>query len=151
MTTYTLTGDATLTLYDRVMVDLADGDVSTISFPNNLVELKTGKNQNTIYSKNESGNNGELVLRLVRGSSDDRFMQGKLAIQERDFVSTEICNGQLALRLGDGIGGVVSDVYTLGGGVVTKKIEGKDNADGDTSQGVAVYNVKFANVVRSAQ
>lgn len=151
MTTYTLTGDATLTLYDRVMVDLADGDVSTISFPNNLVELKTGKNQNTIYSKNESGNNGELVLRLVRGSSDDRFMQGKLAIQERDFVSTEICNGQLALRMGDGIGGVVSDVYTLGGGVVTKKIEGKDNADGDTSQGVAVYNVKFANVVRSAQ
>lgn len=151
MTTFTLTGDATLTLYDRVFVDLADGDVSSITFPNNLVELKTGKNRNTIYSRNATGENGELSLRLVRGSSDDRFLQGKLAVSERDFVSTEICNGQLALRLGDGAGGIVTDVYTLGGGVITKKVEGKDNVEGDTSQGVAVYNIKFANVTRSAQ
>jgi tRNA splicing ligase len=151
MTTFTLTGEATLTLYDRVFTDLADGDVSTVTFPNNLVELKTGKNRNTIYSRNAMGENGEMVLRLVRGSSDDRFLQGKLSLMERDFISSELCNGQLAMRLGDGNGTVVTDVYTLGGGLITKKVEGKENVEGDTTQAVSVYNLKFANVTRSAQ
>lgn len=151
MTTFTLTGDATLTLFDRVFADLADDDVSSATFPDDLVKLKTGKNRNTIFSKDATGENGTLVLRLIRGSSDDQFLQGKLSVVERDFISTELCNGQLALRLGDGEGNVVTDVYTLGGGVINKKVDGKDNVSGDTSQGVSVYNMKFANVTRSIQ
>jgi hypothetical protein len=93
----------------------------------------------------------DLVLRLVRGSSDDRFLQGKLSTIEKDFVTSELCNGQIALRMGDGLGNVISDTYQLQGGLIGRKVDGKDNADGDTAQGVAVYTVRFANVVRSAQ
>ena len=55
MTTTTITGKDTLTLYSRVFTDFADGDASLLSHPNDLVEMKTGKNGNTIYTKNETG------------------------------------------------------------------------------------------------
>lgn len=151
MTTNTITADDTLTLYGRVFNDLADADVSVITFPNNLVEMKTGKNRNTIFSKNTTGENAELVLRLVRGSSDDQFLQGQLSTSTSDFAATVLATGEFVKRLGDGQGNVARDVYTLGGGVIMKNVEGKENVEGDVAQGVAVYNMKFATVVRSIQ
>lgn len=151
MTTYNLVSDGTLTLFDRVMNDFADDDVSAITFPNELVTLKTGKNGNTIFSKNEPGRNAVATIRLIRGSSDDQFMQSKLALMKQDFVSAELAFGQFALRLGDGSGNVARDVYTLTAGVITRPVEGKENVSGDTSQGVAVYNVTFADADRSIQ
>ena len=151
MPTYNLTSDDTLTLWDRVINDYADDDVSAITFPNDVVAVKTGKNQNTIYAKDEKGNNAMLVLRLIRGSSDDQFMQGKIAAMEADFVATELANGSFAKRMGDGQGNVRSDVYTMLGGVITRRVDGKDNVSGDTTQGVSVYNMMFAKAVRSIQ
>lgn len=151
MTTYTITGDDTLTLADRVFTDFADADNSTITFANNVMEVKTGKNNNTIYARNATGDNADMVLRLIRGSSDDRFLQSKLATMLGDVASTQLFNGEFVKRLGDGQGAVVRDVYNLAGGVISKKVEGKFNSDGDIEQGVAVYNLKFANAVRSAQ
>jgi len=151
MTTYNLVSDGTLTLFDRVMNDFADDDVSAITFPNELVTLKTGKNGNTIFSKNEPGRNAVATIRLIRGSSDDQFMQSKLALMKQDFVSAELAFGQFALRLGDGSGNVARDVYTLTAGVITRPVEGKENVSGDTSQGVSIYNVTFADADRSIQ
>ena len=51
MATDTITGQDTLTLYDRVFLDLADGDASTITYPNDMVAVSTGKNGNTIFTK----------------------------------------------------------------------------------------------------
>ena len=48
MAVFSLTGEDTLVLWDRVFTDLADDTVSEFTFPNNLVTVKTGKNQNTI-------------------------------------------------------------------------------------------------------
>ena len=151
MTTNTITADDTLTLFGRVFNDMADGDVSTITFPNNLVEMKTGKNRNTIFSKNTTGENAEMVLRLIRGSSDDQFLQGKLSTSVTDFASTVLATGEFVKRLGDGLGNVARDVYTLGGGVIMKNVEAKENVEGDIVQGVSIYNMKFATVVRSIQ
>lgn len=151
MTTNTITADDTLTLYGRVFNDLAEGTVSSITFPNNLVDLKTGKNANTIFAKNATGNNGEMALRLVRGSSDDRFLQAQLASSEQDFASTVLCTGEFVKRLGDGMGNVNRDVYSLSGGVIMKNVEGSENVEGGIDQGVAVWNIKFAFVQRSIQ
>lgn len=151
MTTLTLTGEDTLTLNNRVFTDLADDDYSTITFPNDLVKLKTGKNENTIFAKDETGNNADMVLRLIKGSDDDRFMQGFVSQSERDFVSTQLLAGDFVKRLGDGQQNVVSEVITLFGGVVVRKVETKGNASGDTNQAVSVYNMKFAKAVRSMQ
>ncbi len=146
-----VTSNDTLTLYGRVFNDLAEGDVSSITFPNDLVNMKTGKNKNTIYARDESGNNAMLILRVVRGSGDDTFLQTQLSLSEADFVSTALASGQFVKRLGDGQGNVTSDVYMLAGGVISKQVEGKENVSGDIEQAVSVYNFKFATATRSIQ
>ena len=151
MSTYNLVSDGTLTLFDRVFNDFADDDISAVTFPNDLVTMKTGKNGNTIYVKNEQGRNANAVIRLIRGSNDDRLLQSKIAAMKADFGSTELAFGEFVIRVADGEGGVVRDVYTLKGGVITKPVEGKENVSGDTEQGVAVYNIMFADSERSAQ
>lgn len=151
MTTFTVTSDDTLTLKNRIFNDLADDDVSSIAFPNDAVMVKTGKNQNTIFAKDEKGNNANLVLRLIRGSPDDQFMQTQIAAMRRDFVATELFTGEFVKRLGDGQGNVVRDVYTLLGGVIVRFPDGKENTSGDITQAVSVYNLTFARAERSIQ
>lgn len=151
MATYNLISDGTLTLYDRVFNDFADDDVSSITFPNDLVAMKTGKDGNSIYSKNETGRNATAVIRLIRGSNDDQFMQNILTQSKKDFATTVLGVGEFVLRLGDGDGGVLRDVYTLKGGIVTRQVDTKENTSGDTTQGVSIYNMMFADVDRSIQ
>lgn len=151
MSTLTVTGDDTLTLNGTVFNDLATGDVTHITFPNELVKVKTGKNQNTVYAKDETGNNAVMTLKLMRGSSDDRTMQKVIAKAQSSFVDQPLLTGQFVKRLGDGQGNSVRDVYDLKGGVVRKQVEGKDNTDGDTDQAVATYDILFALGTRSIQ
>jgi hypothetical protein len=68
MATVALSGSDTIIINTRIMSDLADGDVAVLEFPNNMAEVKTGKNGNSIYALNESGKNAELTLRVIRGS-----------------------------------------------------------------------------------
>jgi hypothetical protein len=151
MSTSTVTSNDTLTLNGRVFNDLAVDDVTAITFPNDLVTLKTGKNRNTLYAQNQQGQNATLTLRLMRGSSDDQFMQAQLAVSLNDFPSTLLLAGSFVKRLGDGQGNVLSDVYTLAGGVISKNVEGKENVSGDVAQAESVYVVKFANAARIIQ
>lgn len=154
MATYNLVSDGTLTLWDRVFNDFADDDISAITFPNDLVTVKTGKNGNTIYSKNEPGRNATAAIRLIRGSADDQFIQNILSQSKADFAMTRLASGEFAMRLSDGqdpVPNVIRDVYTLKGGVVTRPVDGKENVSGDTSQGVSVYNITFADADRSIQ
>jgi len=149
MATNVITADDTLTLFDRVFNDFADGAVSMITFDNDIVGVKTGKNANTIFSKNETGNNAKMVLRIMRGSSDDKFLQDKLQQIEGDYAATVLASGEFVKRLGDGQGNVISDAYTLEGGTFTRKIDTMENVEGDTQQGVSVYNMIFAYATRS--
>ncbi len=149
MTTYTITSNDTLTLNDRVFTDLSLDDVVTITFPSDKIGRKTGKNGNTIFAPIAQGQNSDLVLRLARGSSDDQFLQALINSTPSDFPALALLNGTFVKRLGDGNGTVVSDVYTLQAGVISKEVEGKENVSGDFGQGEAVYNIKFASAQRS--
>lgn len=149
MATFTLTGSATLTLNNRVFSDLADGDAVTITFPNELSATVTGKNKNSIIALNETGSNSDVVMRIIKGSQDDRFMQGLLTSFEGDPASFSLINGQAVARLGDGAGNVVREEYTFEGGVFSRKIDGQQNVAGSTDQGVAVYNLRFSNARRT--
>ena len=151
MATFTITGDDTLVLNGRVFNDLATDDTCAITLPNELVNVKTGKNKNSIISKNEQGHNGNLVVKLNRGSSDDQFLAAILAAMDADFVSTTLLTGTFSKRLGDGQGGVVNDAYTLAGGVISKIPEGKENTSGDTSQAEVSYQIKFCNCSRGIE
>lgn len=149
MPIYNLVSDGTLTLYNRVLVDFADDDVSAISFGTDIAALKTGKGGNTIFTKNEQGNNADAIIRLIRGSADDQFMMSKLDAQGADFATAELATGEFVLRIGDGNGAVANDTYTLKGGIITRMVDGKENVSGDTVQGVSIYNMKFASGKRN--
>jgi len=64
-----------------------------------------------------------VTLRIMRGSSDDRFLSGLMIQSDRDFVSAPLANGSYVKRLGDGEQNVTRDVYTLLAGVFQKNNE----------------------------
>lgn len=148
MPTVALSGADTLTLNNRVFTDFADATYAELTFPNDIANVKTGKNGNSIYGFNESGKQCELKLRLIRASADDKFLNGLLAAQQNNFAGSVLMIGQFVKSIGDGAGNIQSDTYVTSGGVFTKQVEGKSNAEGDTDQSMAMYTIKFSNAPR---
>ena len=144
MTSFSLTGGDTITINLRPLKDLADDDITTVSFPNEICTVATGKNRNTVYALNESGNNAEMTIRVLMNSSDDKFLNGLLAAQQSDLPSFTLITGSFTKRVGDGNGKVSYNTYPLQGGVFTKLPDVKDNVNGDKEQAIITYNLKFA-------
>jgi len=144
MANYVLTGKDTITIGNRVLNDFADGDAVKITFPNDIVKIKTGKNQTTIFAKDETGNNCDVEMRLLRGSADDRYFKSQFASYKKDPAAYQLFFGRAIKRLGDGLGSVVSDVIDLSAGVQVREVDYQDNSEGDTNQAVAIYHFKFA-------
>ena len=149
MSTISLTGSDTIVINDRVFADFADGNVAELTFPNALATLKTGKNGNSIYAQNETGRQAEMKMRVIMGSSDDKFLNGLFVEQQNDFSSFILLTGQFTKKVGDGAGNVTSIVYDASGGVFTKGIEAKTNVEGETEQSVAVYTMMFSLAPRA--
>lgn len=151
MTVFAVTGNDTLVLNGNVFNDLATDTVTQLDLPNELVNIKTGKNGNSLIALNQQGYNGNLVLRLARGSSDDQFMNNILAGMTKNFVGTPLISGSFTKQMGDGQGNIVNDVYTLAGGIISKIPPVMENVSGDTAQAETVYNVKFTNCSRNIE
>lgn len=144
-----LSGSDTINLNNRVFADLADGNCVELTFPNDIANVKTGKNGNSIYGLNESGKQCEVKLRILRGSADDKFLNGLLSQQNSNFAGTVLLIGQFIKKIGDGQGNITSDTYVMSGGVFTKQVEGKTNVEGETDQSIAMYTIKFSNAPRA--
>lgn len=151
MASIALSGNDVVKINSKILADFADGDIAVLTFPNELAALKTGKNGNTIYALNETGKQAELVLRLVKGSSDDKYLSSLLSSQKNNFSSFILLNGELVKRLGDGAGNIVSDTYIMSGGVFTKEVEAKSNVEGDTAQSVSTYTIRFSRSPRAIE
>lgn len=148
MSTVALSGDDTVNLNNRVFSNFADGTCVDLTFPNDIANVKTGKDGNAIYGLNESGKQCEVKLRVIRGSSDDKFLNNLLAQQQANFSGTVLLIGQFIKKLGDGAGNITSDTYIMSGGVFTKIPEAKTNVEGETEQSVVIYTIKFSNAPR---
>ncbi len=151
MAVYAVTSDDTITIGNRALVNFADGDTTKVDIPNDMAEVKTGKNGNGIISRNRQGDNANVTLRLIRGSSDDSYLQNLLTAAKNNWTGQKLLTGQFVKMLGDGNGNTVRDVYDLAGGVFLKQVPGLENVNGETEQAVAVYELKFVNVSRSLQ
>jgi hypothetical protein len=149
MTLMTLTGEDTIILNEAVLTDLADGDVGTLDFPNDIMAMSTGKNKNTIFAKDESGCNAELVVRVPRGSSDDKRLNGLFQSQENNFTGFVLLSGAVVKRLGDGAGNITYDTYPLEAGMFRRAVDVASNVNGDTNQGVSIYTIRFALATRA--
>lgn len=146
-----LTGKDTTILSDRIFNDFGTGDTVTIDFPNNLAEGKVGKNGNVIYAYNASGKTSTAVIRVLAGSSDDKFLNSKMQEYINDSAKFVLISGEFIKRVGDGKGNVTSIVYLFDGGVIQKIPGGKENVEGDTEQAIAIYTLLFANTDRAIQ
>ncbi len=143
-----LTGKDTTQINGRVLNAFGDGDCTVLNFPNEIVKMKIGKNGNTIYALDNTGLECDVEVRILRGSADDKFLQGLLDAYKRDPASFLLMTGQFVKRVGDGKGNISRDVYTMSGGIITKFVESKDNAEGDTEQAISKYSMKFSNANR---
>lgn len=148
MSVIAMSGNDTVQINERVLSDYADGDIATLTFPNGLVEVKTGKNGNSIFAFNNQGRQAEMMVRLIRGSADDKFLQSLLTQMENNFSGFVLLAGSFVKVVGDGAGNNTNDTYVGSGGVFVKRVEAKSNSDGDTGQSVAEYHLKWANAVR---
>lgn len=149
MSTIALSGSDTVVLNNRPLSDLADGNCVELTFPNDIANVKTGKNGNAIYGLNESGKQCEVKLRIVRGSNDDKFLNNLLAQQQNNFAGTVLLIGQFIKKLGNGAAAITSDTYIMSGGVFTKQVEAKTNVEGETEQSISMYTMKFSNAPRA--
>jgi hypothetical protein len=144
-----ITGKDTVTINGRILNDFADADCAALTFPNDMTNLKTGKNSNTIYAFNNTGRQCQLILRLVRGAADDKFLNQLKELYKNNPAAFTLMTGTLVKNVGDGAGNMTNDVYTLSGGAFKKETEVKENSDGDTEQSVAVHTLMFSNAPRS--
>lgn len=152
MGTQSLSGDDTFTMtaanstggsISNVFNNVPHGDFAVLTYPNELVTVKIGKNQNALYAKNVQGDEADLVIRTIRGSYDDKWLNALIESQDLDFASFTTLSAVLAKRIGQGNGSAVQDKTSLRGGVFTKRIEARINVDGDVEQLIAIYSFKF--------
>ncbi len=148
---YSLTGNDTLVLNERVIKGYTDNSTIEIAFQNDRVGVSTGKDGNTVFATNEQGWNATLTLRIIRGSADDKWLNGLSVQQGQDLPSFTLFNGAFSKRVGNGFGKVTYDTYTLLGGAFSKYVDTQENLVGDTEQGTTVYTITFAQVKRSVR
>lgn len=142
------TGSDILEFADALLTDFADGDVAVITYPNELHAMKTGKNGNSIAVHNEMGRQAEVSIRLIKGSPDDKRLNG-LVTAWKNRLDTFSPVSATFTKVITVDGGVSNEVTTLRFGIPTKAVETKENVEGDTEQAIAIYNFRFADSDRA--
>lgn len=151
MNEMSMTGNDTLILNNNVFSAFADNDFCTLEYQGEIAKIKKGKNGNSIIAQDQSGTMGFLTIRVLRGSSDDSFLNNLLQSQIGNFAGFPLMIGQFIKKVGDGQGNITNDTYILGGGTFRTEVNAKSNASGDTEQSVSIYNLQFTQVNRIIQ
>jgi hypothetical protein len=151
MPIYTLCGRDTLTLDGRNITNFADGTVISLEHPNETTTVTSGKGGNTIYASNEAGQNANLTLRILKGSDDDGWLNGRQIAQHQSLSDFILITGTLVRRFGSGIvgGETGREVYTLEGGVFVTIPATSVDTTGTQDQGVSIYQIRFARAPRT--
>lgn len=144
---YTLTGDDVIIINDQPLNYLANGDVGTVELPNNLVEIQSGKDVNTIFAVNPAGYNATLKVRVLMSSPDDKRLNG-LTPKVEGFARTILLTGSVIKQVGDGAGNVSYNTYALQGGMIQKQVNINANVNAETDQAVCEYTIVFAKAAR---
>jgi len=154
-----LVGNDTIKINGKILNDFPHADIGKITFATELATVKTGKNQNAIFASNESGNQATLELKVLRGSTDDTFLNNLLILQKSDLPSFVLLTGELVKRIGRGNGTldgtsittpsvIDNDTYILTSGIFTKMPEVTSNVEGDVEQAVTTFTMQFAVATR---
>lgn len=146
-----ITGSDVFQVDGRVLNDLANGAVVDFKFPNDIGMAMAGRNGNTLFAKDERGRIGEVEVRLLIGSADDKFLNSRLQQWKLSPSDFKLMTGVFSKRTGDGKSGIATKVYQAAGGIFKKQPEARSNTEGDIEQSVVVYTLTFADVQLSVQ
>lgn len=148
MSVVALTGRDTIQVGGNVFTDFGDGDVATLTFANDLASAVNGKNNNAVISENATGGVGELVIKLIRGSKDDIFLNSQLSAYRAYSPGYVLMPGRFVKQIGTGTGAINRDTYIGFGGHVTKLPDANSSSDGKTDDGQVTWTIRFTNVQR---
>ncbi len=146
-----LTGQDVIQINNRIITALADADSFMVTFPNPLTKVKPAKNGNVIYALDNTGLLGEIDIRLLIGSDDDKYLNSLLQTLISDISTFVLMTANIVKRVGDGFGNTSSVVYQCTGGVFKDQISAKTSAEGDVESSVSVYHLFFGNVTKTIQ
>lgn len=146
-----LTGTDTLSIFGRTITAFGTGDYFTFTLDAELFKVEVGKDGNAVYAFNAPGLVTKGVLKVLRGSRDDRFLNNLLAGMVADPSSFVLGTCVAVKRIGNGSGTISSDVYLFGGAVFSKFPGVKGNAQGETDQALVSYEIMFTSVTRVEQ
>jgi len=149
MNVVSVTGNDTVIINGRIFNDFSTGDVAKLEYGTDIMVAKPGKNGNTIYSLNAAGELVSFEIRLIRGGSDDQFLNNLLTQMKQNAPGFTLLTGELIKNVGDGQGNITQDIYNLVGGVFNKNVGAKENVEGDTEQALVTYFMHFALATRT--
>lgn len=127
------------------VTDLATGNVAEITAPNEMATVSTGFNGNSLLAHNEPGRQRQLVLRVVKGSGDDKRLNSWLLGWQNRSLLWKPANATLTKNLVNEQGKSFEDTYELMSGAPTGAPVTTVNTEGDIEQVVSVYTILFAN------
>lgn len=149
MSATAIAGADTISINNTNLTDLADADAIAITFPNKIMTVKVGKNQNTVYASNAQGNITMLKLRVVIGGATDQFLNGLWSLQQNNPAAFPLMIGEYAKPVGTGGGQIVTVTYPLDGGVFTQNPEAYDNVEGDVKTTIVEWSMEFKLSIRT--
>ena len=144
-----LTGKDVVVINGRVFKNFADATIAELTYNGDLMNVKASRDGSAIYAMNEDGRVSVLKLRLLLGSSDDKYMNSILAAMKLDPAGFILMSGSFTKRVGNGAGDSNLVVYQCSGGAIEKMPSAMSSASGDTNQSVVEWSIKFGNSDRS--
>ena len=143
-------GQETLTLKIGTETHLfdsgADGDYIVVDNPNDDVVQTIGQNGNVIYTRNEQGRAVDLTLRVVNGSPADIFLinagNQALSAMDNDVASFKFIGATITTFKSDGTS-TKKITLQLINGVISKTPNWTVNAEGNASEAIHEYSLKF--------
>lgn len=151
MSSFALTGQDVIQINGRIITALADADSFMVTFPNPLTKVKPSKNGNVIYGLDQTGLMGDVDLRLLIGSDDDKYLNSLLQTLISDISTFILMTANIVKRVGDGQGNTNSVVYQCTGGIFKDQVSAKTSAEGDVESSVSVYHMIYGSVLKTIQ
>ena len=133
---------------DEIVTTQGDGDVATVTYSNDVMAMKTGKNGNTVAAHNEMGREADATIRVLKGGYDDKRFNSKLVKWKNRADDFEPMKATFTKVIRTDTG-IVNEVTTLKFGIPVKCVETKENVEGDTEQCFSLYTIRFGDSNRA--
>ncbi len=132
-----------------VLSDFADGTVAELSAPNEISQMTTGYNGNSLGAHNEPGRQRECTLRIVKGSNDDKRLNKAYNMWKNRDLRYKPLNMTFTKNIAHNDGSITKDTVECYFGLPAGQPTQMTDVAGNTDQVVSVYMIRFGNSKRS--